>query len=198
MAITPISTPRTTPVSTVTVTFAGAVPVTGFTINNVVLTKNGNPVTLPAGATVTQVNDTTWNITGLSSATSGAGTYVLSINPTPILDANGNPVTGGEQSVTFVVQAAPPPVTPPVIPSLPLAFPFRIPAQLAVIRTYTRAFGVLPSTSAVAFYTRALAVGVKPETVATAIWASSGRLGLFARPTFTSFLPRGPLGFRFR
>lgn len=77
--LTPITpNPRTTALNTATVTFNRAV--NGFDAADVILTKNGQTVTLnPANISISTSNNTTFTISGLSAYTGGSGGYTLKI-----------------------------------------------------------------------------------------------------------------------
>lgn len=77
--VQPISpNPRTTALNTATVVFNRAV--NGFGADDIILTKNGQPVTInPAMISVSTTNNTTFTISGLSTYTAGTGTYGLSV-----------------------------------------------------------------------------------------------------------------------
>jgi hypothetical protein len=66
--------PRTTAVEAVIVTFSAQV--TGFDSGDLVLTRDGSPVSL-AGVDVTTVDGVRWTVSGLAAATATAGSYVL-------------------------------------------------------------------------------------------------------------------------
>jgi len=104
-AISPITTPRNTPVSSVDVTFSKAIDAATFTTANLTLTRNGSAVTLGPEVTVTQVDATHFTVGGLASATTPTGSYVLTVNGAGITDLAGNAATGS-QSVDFTVQSA--------------------------------------------------------------------------------------------
>ncbi len=70
--------PRTTALNTATVTFNRAI--NGFDASDIILTKNGQSVTLnTAGISISTSNNTSFNISGLSSYTGGSGGYALSV-----------------------------------------------------------------------------------------------------------------------
>ncbi len=85
---------RVTAVGDMVVSFD--VPVAGFDVGDLVLTRDGNNVSLaglPAAVTVDLMN---WHISGLASVTATNGQYVLSLdgNGSGITDLAGNPLTG--------------------------------------------------------------------------------------------------------
>lgn len=82
--------PRTTPVPSLAITFTEAV--TGLDLGDLQLTRNGVAVDL-SGATLTGSGNT-YTLSGLTAATTAAGTYVLTVRPagTGIADDAGNPL----------------------------------------------------------------------------------------------------------
>jgi hypothetical protein len=115
-AVTADSGPSTAPVNAVTVVFSEAIQASTFTTAAVTLqtvdwatfvnaANPGTPtsVPLPAGATITQVNPTTYRISGLSSATTQPGNYWLTVNPTDVKDADNNAFVGNVSSLFNVL-----------------------------------------------------------------------------------------------
>lgn len=100
-----VTSPRTTPVASIGLTFSEAV--TGVDLSDIALTRDGGAVSL-AGASISG-SGTTYTLSGLSTATTPDGSYVLTLN------ATGSGITGAtnlEANATrsWVMQA---PVTPP-------------------------------------------------------------------------------------
>ncbi len=95
--------PRVEPVQSVEVTFSELIAESSFTVADVSLTRDGQPVALGAEASVARLTDTTYRIAGLNAATTPTGSYVLKVDATGIEDLVGNPGVGSE-SVSFVVQ----------------------------------------------------------------------------------------------
>lgn len=95
------------PVSSATITFSESV--TGLTLENVALTRNGVPVSL-AGATLSG-SGSIYTIAGLQPPTTPTGNYVLSVNAGSdnVTDAAGNRYSG-TSSVSFSVDDTLPPV----------------------------------------------------------------------------------------
>lgn len=94
-AITPVTpNPRTTPVSSVDVTFAGAIDLSTLTYADMSLTLNGNAVPLNGAVTTALVSSTTYRISGLDTFTASAGSYMLTVNGSGVKDLAGNAATG--------------------------------------------------------------------------------------------------------
>jgi hypothetical protein len=103
--ISPISSPRTEPVSSVGVTFTKAIDPKTFTTAALTLTRDGVPVPLdPNVVTFTTSDNVTFTIGGLTSSTTTPGSYGLTINAAAVTDLAGHPGSG-TQSVDFLVQA---------------------------------------------------------------------------------------------
>ncbi|MFI5455955.1 MAG: Ig-like domain-containing protein [Isosphaerales bacterium] len=102
--ISPITSPRTEPVSAVGVTFSKAIDPTTFTTADLTLTRDGAPVTLGPDVTFTTTDDITFSIGGLASYTTPPAPYSLTISAAGVKDLAGNPGIGS-QSVDFTVQA---------------------------------------------------------------------------------------------
>ncbi|MDB5297606.1 MAG: conserved repeat domain protein [Phycisphaerales bacterium] len=104
--LSPVTTPRTTPVDVVTVAFSE--PVTGFDAADLALTRGGTAVTL-TGLTVSSSDGMTFTVSGLTTATTPAGAYVLTLKSagTGIVDAASNAiVTGATTSFTVTAVSA--------------------------------------------------------------------------------------------
>jgi len=89
--------PRTTAVAAVVVQFDRAV--TGFDLSDVSLTRDGAAVSL-AGATLTTGDNLRWTISGLTAATTSAGSYVLTVA------ASGSGITAVEGGAALAAPAA--------------------------------------------------------------------------------------------
>ena len=127
-SITGITTPRNTaiPDSTAIVTFSQAINPATFTTANLTLTKNGTAVTPLTNVTIvaTDGTNTTFYVNGLSGYTTPpvqltppapptpADNYVLTVDPTGIVDATGNPVAGSSVSSPFVIDTYPSEIVP--------------------------------------------------------------------------------------
>ena len=87
-------------------TFSEAINAATFTVADLTLTRDGQPVTL-TGVTVTPLDDTgtRFRISGLQGVTTTPGTYVLTVNGAGIQDLAGNAI-GGTQVANFIVQPA--------------------------------------------------------------------------------------------
>ena len=80
---------HTTPVDAVEIIFSEAIDPATLSAADLTLEFNGAPVSL-AGLSVTALNETTWQIAGLSGATAGDGNYRLVVNAQGITDLAGN------------------------------------------------------------------------------------------------------------
>jgi hypothetical protein len=101
----PITSPRTTPVSAIGVTFSKPIDPTTFTTADLTLTRDGTPVPLGSNVTITTTDDVTFSVGGLTSDTTPLGSYGFTVNAAGVTDRNGIQGTGSK-SITFVVQAA--------------------------------------------------------------------------------------------
>jgi hypothetical protein len=87
-AITPVTPdPKNSATSAITITFSAAV--TGFTIADLSLKRNGGANLLTGSQTLTTSNDIAWSLGNLSSLTGTAGSYVL------LLTASGSGIVDG-------------------------------------------------------------------------------------------------------
>lgn len=86
--------PRTISVDEIVVSFD--VPVTGFDVGDLVLTRNGINVSLAGLPAATSLDLMNWHVTGLSGVSSANGQYVLTLDATGsgIADFAGNALTG--------------------------------------------------------------------------------------------------------
>lgn len=103
--ISPITSPRTQPVSAVGVTFSKAIDPTTFTTADLTLTRDGTPLALGSDVTISTRDNITFSIGGLTSYTTPPGSYQLTVSAAGVTDPAGNPGTG-TQSITFVVLPA--------------------------------------------------------------------------------------------
>ena len=103
--------PRTTPVSTVDVTFSLAIDTSSPTAGAVTLTDNGNPVAV-SGVSFTLVSGTTstYQVGDLSAFTAAAGSYTLTIDAADIDDQYGNSGTGS-LSTSWLVNGTTPTIS---------------------------------------------------------------------------------------
>ena len=97
--------PRSTAVTSIDVTFSE--PVTGVDLADFALTRDGGAISL-SGATITQLNSTTWRIGNLTPLTGVAGAYMLRLEKagSGIFDTAGNALaTSASDSWTFAAAA---------------------------------------------------------------------------------------------
>ena len=98
--------PRSTPVSTISVTFSLPIDTSSLTAYALTLTDNGTPVTLTGvSLTLVQGTSSTYEVGDLSGLTSAAGAYVLTVNAGGIKDQYGN-VGTGVLSTSWVLSGA--------------------------------------------------------------------------------------------
>ena len=116
------------------------------------LTRDGRPVALPAGVTVTALDATTFRIGGLEAVTDMPGAYVLTVDAAGVEDLAGNAgVASPGQSIDFTVLPRSGDVTGPTIASItPIASP-RIEPVATVDVTFSEALG--PGTFTAADFT---------------------------------------------
>ncbi len=99
--LAPIASPRTTPVSSETITFN--VPVTGLQLSDFTLTKDGGLNLLTSSQSVTTSDQITWTLNGLATLTATPGTYTLTLTAgNRDIFANGV-LLGVGQSITWQV-----------------------------------------------------------------------------------------------
>jgi hypothetical protein len=105
VSITPVSpSPRTTPVSSIAITFSE--PVSNFDLSHLQLTRDGVAISL-ASATLTTSDNTTYTLGNLQSLTTPAGAYLLTLTTagaSTIHDSSGNALGGGT-STSFTVNS---------------------------------------------------------------------------------------------
>ena len=95
VSITPVTPdPRSTAVSSIVIIFSEAVG--GFGLDDLSLTRDGTAVSL-AGASLGSANNVAWTLSGMSTPTGRAGSYVLTLNHdgSGIAGVGGNPITSG-------------------------------------------------------------------------------------------------------
>ncbi len=117
-AIQPVSPdPRNSSIDTININFSE--PVTGFTIDDISLTRDGGPNILPAGASITNIDPATYQVTGLASVTSTAGNYQITLNASgsSIQDQSANLLATDASDVWVVDTAAPTVNITPVSPA---------------------------------------------------------------------------------
>ncbi len=114
-AISPVTSPRNTPVDSMTITFSA--PVSGFSLANLQLSVGNGPNLLTAAQTLTTSDNRTWTLGNLTSLTSANGNYVLSLSAVGIQDAGDNTLPSDLTS-SFTVNATVPTVAiTPVSPN---------------------------------------------------------------------------------
>ena len=91
------------PVGSVTITFSE--PVSGFTLADLQLTRNGGANLLTGSQTLSSSDNQTWTLSNLAGITTTAGTYTLTLAPTGISDSSDNPMLSGT-STSFTITAA--------------------------------------------------------------------------------------------
>ena len=122
--------PRNTPVDSIDVEFDEPIDPSTFDDNALSLTLNGGPNLIDSGVTVSQVSDTTYEISGLSSLTAPDGTYVLTVNAAGITDEAGQNGIGSASTswtmdtapVTVSLQAVTQSPRSIIVPSLDVTF----------------------------------------------------------------------------
>ncbi len=86
--------PRNTPVSSVQVTFSGALNPSSFTTSALTLTFDGGPNLISNGVTIAQISTDTYEVNGLAGLTASDGNYVLAVNAADVTDARGDAGVG--------------------------------------------------------------------------------------------------------
>ena len=81
-------------VSEITIVFSKAVDVASFDLADLVLTRDGNPVTLSSPASIVQVSATEFRVEGLGEFTATDGDYKLQVNAAGVTDLAGNDGAG--------------------------------------------------------------------------------------------------------
>ncbi|MFO0864400.1 MAG: Ig-like domain-containing protein [Gemmataceae bacterium] len=106
--VTPVSPdPRNTTVDEIFVTLSEAVDLATFTRDDLTLTRDSIPVTIPGGVTVSYLGGTGYKISGLASATAADGVYVLTVSAAAIADPLAN-IGSGSASDSWTMDATPP------------------------------------------------------------------------------------------
>jgi subtilisin family serine protease len=119
--------PTTSPVDALSVVFSKPIDVSTFDYHALELTRNGGPNLIGSGVTISQVNDTTFAISGLAALTSAPGTYKLTVNATDVQDLAGNAGTGSSTvSWTEIVPDTTPPTSSATAPATVHAFNFTV------------------------------------------------------------------------
>jgi hypothetical protein len=111
VAITPVSTPRSTSVSSVTIVFTAAVS-SGFTIADLSLTRDGGANLLTGSQTLTSGDNITWTLGNTSGITGTDGAYTLTLNHSGsgIVDGSANPLANSS-TITWTKDAVAPTAT---------------------------------------------------------------------------------------
>jgi ELWxxDGT repeat protein len=78
------------PVTYVDVEFSEAIKASTFTIDDLVLTRDGQDVTLPNTVSIAAISDTVYRVSGLGNSTTAIGNYAFRVNATGIQDLAGN------------------------------------------------------------------------------------------------------------
>lgn len=93
VSITPVTTPRSTALSSATIVFSAAV--TGFAIGDLTLTRDGGANLLTGSQTLTSGDNITWTLGNLSGITGTDGTYTLTLTASGsgIIDGSSNPLS---------------------------------------------------------------------------------------------------------
>ncbi len=103
--------PSSTPVSSVVVTFTAPIDPATFTTAALGLTRDGKNVPLtspPVTITPTDTTNTTFTVSGLGTFTTPEGAYVLTVSPDGIKAADGTTAVGGAPvSVNFTIDTGP-------------------------------------------------------------------------------------------
>ncbi|VTS00974.1 Ig-like domain-containing protein [Tuwongella immobilis] len=89
-AVTP--NPRASAVASLDVTFSRAIVASSFTLANLQLTRDNQPISL-SGVTIQAISGTVFRIQGLSPLTQATGAYRLTVTGAGIVDAVGNAAT---------------------------------------------------------------------------------------------------------
>ena len=93
--LTPVGTPRNTPAGAIGVTFSKLVDPASFGVGALSLTRNGAPVTLGTGVTVTADGTPAgFRVQGIGAVSGADGVYVLTVNATRVRDLAGKAGAG--------------------------------------------------------------------------------------------------------
>ena len=108
-AITPVSTPTNTAVSTIDVTFSEPINTSSLAPGALTLTDNGGANLINSGASLTLVSGTTatYSIGGLTGITEAEGNYTLTVNAADIQDQNSVPGSG-TLAICWLMDTTPP------------------------------------------------------------------------------------------
>ncbi len=119
--------PRTTPVSTIAVTFSVPVNPSTFSASSLTLTDNSRLVAITSAVSLSLVSGSTYDINGVAGLTMAQGNYSLTVNASAIDDTYGNPGTGS-QSTSWLMDTTPPTSTVNPLPArgTSLTFPVSV------------------------------------------------------------------------
>ena len=99
---------RNSPLDTATVIFTQAINPNSFDDSDISLTLGSNPTNrITSGVTITQLSDTTYQISGLSSLTAADGIYTLTINTSGVSDMQGDSGVGSASETWTTSTVAP-------------------------------------------------------------------------------------------
>jgi hypothetical protein len=102
-----VASPRNTPADDIDVTFSKPINPASFTDSALSLTLGGGSNLINSGVTITQISDTTYEISGLAALDKANGSYSLTVNGTDISDLAGN-VGTNSLSTTWVMETTVP------------------------------------------------------------------------------------------
>lgn len=106
---------RNHPLSSIEVTFSEPIAPDSLTVDDFTLLRGSTPIALTS-ATLTQINETTWQLGGLSNLTSGDGSYSLTLSGAAVSDPAGN-IGEGTAERSFIVDTTAPVGTIQSLPS---------------------------------------------------------------------------------
>ena len=113
VAITPVATPRTTAVSTLTIVFDEAV--LNFAVADLSLTRDGGGNLLPGGEALTTEDSISWTLFPVSEHTAADGSYVFAVDSSGITDLAGNALVA-DDSINWAMDGPPSATITPVAP----------------------------------------------------------------------------------
>jgi len=113
VALTPVATPRTTAVSTLTIVFNEAV--LNFAVADLSLTRDGGGNLLPGGEVLTTEDSISWTLLPVSEHTAADGSYVFAVDSSGITDLAGNDLVA-DDSINWAMDGPPSATITPVAP----------------------------------------------------------------------------------
>ncbi len=113
VTITPVATPRTTAVSTLTIVFDEAV--LNFSVADLSLTRDGGGNLLPGGEALTTEDSISWTLFPTSEHTAADGSYVFAVDSSGITDLAGNALVA-DDSINWEMDGPPSATITPVAP----------------------------------------------------------------------------------